>query len=177
MMYFVCLDPQIMDLLLRVQKLKWPIQELKMSSSKAGSAVWSKPNKEENWNIFVFFYTLTLYISFCSAVPDVEVKGERAVYFLLVQGADDVGSGTCRVRLMHSHSQLNGAAAMATLSSLLREKPFSSGILYDKTAVFLCQEYLLKSWTLYLFIFSCTEPLYQGNKLCPIELDWLCRQV
>uniref|UniRef100_A0A3B5MBK9 Uncharacterized protein n=1 Tax=Xiphophorus couchianus TaxID=32473 RepID=A0A3B5MBK9_9TELE len=70
-------------------------------------------------------------------VPDVEVKGERAVYFLLVQGADDVGSGTCRVRLMHSHSQLNGAAAMATLSSLLREKPFSSGILYDKTAVFL----------------------------------------
>ncbi|XP_054898019.1 mdm2-binding protein [Poeciliopsis prolifica] len=60
-------------------------------------------------------------------VPDVEVKGESAVYFLLVQGADDVGSGTCTVRLMHSHNQLNGAAAMATLSSLLREKPFSSG--------------------------------------------------
>ncbi|XP_014909041.1 mdm2-binding protein isoform X1 [Poecilia latipinna] len=60
-------------------------------------------------------------------VPDVEVKGESAVYFLLVQGADDVGSGTCRVRLIHSHSQLNGAAAMATLSSLLREKPISSG--------------------------------------------------
>uniref|UniRef100_A0A3P9NYT5 MDM2 binding protein n=1 Tax=Poecilia reticulata TaxID=8081 RepID=A0A3P9NYT5_POERE len=96
-------------------------------------------------------------------VPDVEVKGESAVYFLLVQGADDVGSGTCRVRLMHSHSQLNGAAAMATLSSLLREKPFSSGILYDKTAVFLCQEILT-----FVFIFiSCTEPLCPGNKLCP----------
>ncbi|KAM4735317.1 mdm2-binding protein isoform 2-T2 [Anableps anableps] len=60
-------------------------------------------------------------------VPDVEVKGECAVYFLLVQGTDDVGCGICRVRMMHSHSQLNGAAAMATISSLLREKPLSSG--------------------------------------------------
>ncbi|XP_047217330.1 mdm2-binding protein [Girardinichthys multiradiatus] len=60
-------------------------------------------------------------------VPDVEVKGESAVYFLLVQGTDDVGSRTCRVRMMHSYSQLNGAAAMATISSLLREKPLSSG--------------------------------------------------
>ncbi|KAM4569034.1 mdm2-binding protein [Fundulus diaphanus] len=60
-------------------------------------------------------------------VPDVEVKGESAVYFLLVQGTDDVGSATCRVRIMHSHSQLNGAAAMATISSLLREKPLSAG--------------------------------------------------
>lgn len=65
------------------------------------------------------------------AVPDVEVKGERDVYFLLVQGSDDVGSGACRVRLMHSYCQLNGAAAMATIFGLLREKPLSSGILCD----------------------------------------------
>ncbi|XP_038153351.1 mdm2-binding protein [Cyprinodon tularosa] len=60
-------------------------------------------------------------------VPDVEVKGESAVYFLLVQGTDDAGSATCRVRMMHSHSQLNGAAAMATISSWFREKHLLSG--------------------------------------------------
>ncbi|XP_042346200.1 mdm2-binding protein [Plectropomus leopardus] len=59
-------------------------------------------------------------------VPDVEVKGESAHYLLLVQGSDDVGCGVCRVRMLHSDTQINGAAAMATISGLLREKPLSS---------------------------------------------------
>lgn len=63
-------------------------------------------------------------------MPDVEVKGESAHYFLLVQGSEDVGYGACRVRMLHSDNQINGAAAMATVSGLLREKsPSSSGIL------------------------------------------------
>ncbi|KAM9353128.1 mdm2-binding protein [Symphorus nematophorus] len=61
-------------------------------------------------------------------VPDVEVKGESAHYFLLVQGSEDVGNGACRVRMLHSDNQINGAAAMAIISGLLREKsPSSSG--------------------------------------------------
>ncbi|XP_035494524.2 mdm2-binding protein [Scophthalmus maximus] len=59
-------------------------------------------------------------------VPDVEVKGEIAHYFLLVQGSDDAGRGACRVRMLHSDSQINGAAAMATISGLLRETCLSS---------------------------------------------------
>ncbi|XP_049903711.1 mdm2-binding protein isoform X2 [Epinephelus moara] len=59
-------------------------------------------------------------------VPDVELKGESAHYLLLVQGSDDVGCGGCRVRMLHSGSQINGAAAMATVSGLLREKSLSS---------------------------------------------------
>ncbi|XP_061574272.1 mdm2-binding protein isoform X2 [Cololabis saira] len=64
----------------------------------------------------------------CLLVPDVEVKGESAVYLLLVQGSDDDESGACRVQMIHSTSQINGAAAMATISSLLRAKPLSSGV-------------------------------------------------
>uniref|UniRef100_A0A3Q0S0Z3 MDM2 binding protein n=1 Tax=Amphilophus citrinellus TaxID=61819 RepID=A0A3Q0S0Z3_AMPCI len=59
-------------------------------------------------------------------VPDVEVKGESAAYFLLVQGSDNVECEACRIRMLHSDSQFNGAAAMATVSALLREKPPSS---------------------------------------------------
>uniref|UniRef100_A0A3Q3GFX6 MDM2 binding protein n=1 Tax=Labrus bergylta TaxID=56723 RepID=A0A3Q3GFX6_9LABR len=58
-------------------------------------------------------------------VPDVEVKGESAHYFLLVQGSDDIASGACRVTMLHSDIQINGAAAMATVSGLLREKSLS----------------------------------------------------
>ncbi|CAN9514008.1 unnamed protein product [Ophioblennius macclurei] len=54
-------------------------------------------------------------------VPDVEVKGESSLYFLLVQGSDDAGSAACQVRMLHSETQINGAAAMATVSGLLRE--------------------------------------------------------
>ncbi|XP_042280575.1 mdm2-binding protein [Thunnus maccoyii] len=57
-------------------------------------------------------------------VPDVEVKGESAHYFLLVQGSDDARA--CRVRMLHSDSQINGAAAMATVSGLLGEKSLLS---------------------------------------------------
>lgn len=64
-------------------------------------------------------------------MPDVEVKGESAQYFLLVQGSEDAGSEACRVRLLHSDGQINGAAAMATVSDLLRVKSSSpSGILF-----------------------------------------------
>lgn len=67
-------------------------------------------------------------------VPDVEVKGESAAYFLLVQCSDNAEREACRVRMLHSDSQINGAAAMATVSALLREKPLSSsGILCGKT--------------------------------------------
>ncbi|XP_039868991.1 mdm2-binding protein [Simochromis diagramma] len=59
-------------------------------------------------------------------VPDVEVKGESAAYFLLVQGSDNAEREACRVRMLHSDSQINGAAAMATVSALLREKLLSS---------------------------------------------------
>lgn len=59
-------------------------------------------------------------------MPDVEVKGESAAYFLLVQGSDSVEHEACRIRILHSDSQFNGAAAMATVSALLREKPPSS---------------------------------------------------
>lgn len=62
-------------------------------------------------------------------MPDVEVKGESAHYFLLVQGSDDVQA--LQVRMLYSDSQINGAAAMATVSGLLREKSrSSSGILF-----------------------------------------------
>ncbi|XP_029360608.1 mdm2-binding protein [Echeneis naucrates] len=64
-------------------------------------------------------------------VPYVEVKGESAHYFLLVQGSDDVGIEACRVRMLHSYSQINGAAAMATVTRLLREKSSSSGAIGD----------------------------------------------
>ncbi|XP_041648354.1 mdm2-binding protein isoform X2 [Cheilinus undulatus] len=58
-------------------------------------------------------------------VPDVEVKGESAHYFLLVQGSDDIRSGACKVTMLFSDIQANGAAAMATISGLLKEKSLS----------------------------------------------------
>lgn len=98
-------------------------------------------------------------------MPDVEVKGESAVYFLLVQGTDDVGSSTCRVRMMHSHGELNGAAAMATISSLLREKHLSSGILLFLSRK--CTEML----TFSAFFISRSAPLFrhsQGTNCVPL---------
>uniref|UniRef100_A0A6Q2YY81 MDM2 binding protein n=1 Tax=Esox lucius TaxID=8010 RepID=A0A6Q2YY81_ESOLU len=56
-------------------------------------------------------------------VPDVEVKGESGHYFLLVQGS---GGEDCKARMIHSASQINGAAAMATVNGLLKEKALSS---------------------------------------------------
>ncbi|CAL8248448.1 unnamed protein product [Lota lota] len=58
-------------------------------------------------------------------VPEVEVKGECAHYFLLVQGSEE-GGETCRARMLHSANQINGAAALATVNGLLREKSLLS---------------------------------------------------
>ncbi|XP_072536769.1 mdm2-binding protein [Salminus brasiliensis] len=59
------------------------------------------------------------------SAPEVEVKGEKGHYLLLVQGAE---SGGCRARLIHSANQINGAVGLATVNSLIREKlPSSSG--------------------------------------------------
>lgn len=63
-------------------------------------------------------------------MPDVEVKGESAHHFLLVQGWEDAGRATCRVRFLNSDNQINGAAAMATISGLLR-RTSSSGTLFN----------------------------------------------
>ncbi|KAJ8291052.1 hypothetical protein GJAV_G00020840 [Gymnothorax javanicus] len=52
-------------------------------------------------------------------VPDVEVKGERGHYFLLVRGAE---TGGCTARMIHSANQVNGAVALATANGLLRGK-------------------------------------------------------
>lgn len=75
--------------------------------------------EKSKFNKHSFFYLPDI-------VPDVEVKGERAHYFLLVQGWEDAGRVTCRVRFLNSVSQINGAAAMATISGLLR-RTSSSG--------------------------------------------------
>lgn len=61
-------------------------------------------------------------------MPDVEVKGESAQHFLLVQGWEDAGRVTCRVRFLNSASQVNGAAAMATVSGLLRRTSLSGTV-------------------------------------------------
>ncbi|KAM8826207.1 mdm2-binding protein [Synchiropus picturatus] len=60
-------------------------------------------------------------------VPEVEVKGENLRYLLLVQGLDSVGDGElCQARMLYSDSQVNGAAAMATVSGMLAEKTMSA---------------------------------------------------
>ncbi|CAL1610786.1 unnamed protein product [Knipowitschia caucasica] len=53
------------------------------------------------------------------SAPEPEVKGECAQYVLLVQGSDS--SGVCDVQMLNSDQQLNGSAAMATMTALLRE--------------------------------------------------------
>ncbi|TRZ01734.1 hypothetical protein DNTS_032284 [Danionella cerebrum] len=56
-------------------------------------------------------------------VPDVEVKGERGCYLFLIQGAE---SGSCTARMINTANQINGAAALATLNGVLRQKVTSS---------------------------------------------------
>ncbi|XP_076826912.1 mdm2-binding protein isoform X2 [Brachyhypopomus gauderio] len=68
------------------------------------------------------------------SAPEVELKGEKGHYLLLVQGAE---TGGLHARLIHSASQINGAAALEILNSLIltREKvPSSSG---SRTAAWL----------------------------------------
>ncbi|XP_054638448.1 mdm2-binding protein isoform X2 [Dunckerocampus dactyliophorus] len=59
-------------------------------------------------------------------IPDVDVKGESAHYFLLVQGSDNIRDGVCTVKVLHSDTQINGAAAMATVSGMLGQKLLTS---------------------------------------------------
>ncbi|XP_026855039.2 mdm2-binding protein isoform X2 [Electrophorus electricus] len=74
------------------------------------------------WRIFVATRPKGL------SAPEVEVKGEKGYYLLLVQGAE---TGGLKARLLHSANQINGAAALAVVNSLIliRGKvPSSSGI-------------------------------------------------
>ncbi|KAF3839989.1 hypothetical protein F7725_018706 [Dissostichus mawsoni] len=71
-------------------------------------------------------------------VPDVELRGESAHYLLLVQGSDNAGSGGCSARMVHSDGQINGAAAMATVSGFLREKSSSAGAVESILSTFPC---------------------------------------
>uniref|UniRef100_A0A8C9VZ74 MDM2 binding protein n=1 Tax=Scleropages formosus TaxID=113540 RepID=A0A8C9VZ74_SCLFO len=57
------------------------------------------------------------------SVPEADVKGETAQYLWLVQGND---SGSCTAWMIHSASQINGAAAMASINGLLKEKALAS---------------------------------------------------
>ncbi|KAK1895213.1 Mdm2-binding protein [Dissostichus eleginoides] len=71
-------------------------------------------------------------------VPDVELRGESAHYLLLVQGSDNAGLGGCSARMVHSDGQINGAAAMATVSGFLREKSSSAGAVESILSTFPC---------------------------------------
>uniref|UniRef100_A0A4W4FS51 MDM2 binding protein n=1 Tax=Electrophorus electricus TaxID=8005 RepID=A0A4W4FS51_ELEEL len=64
------------------------------------------------WRIFVATRPKGL------SAPEVEVKGEKGYYLLLVQGAE---TGGLKARLLHSANQINGAAMLNSinLSSLL----------------------------------------------------------
>ncbi|MGH0138177.1 UNVERIFIED_CONTAM: hypothetical protein FKN15_065719 [Acipenser sinensis] len=54
-----------------------------------------------------------------SPAPDIAMKGENCNYFLLVQGKEN---GGCKARLIHSATQINGAAALVTVNGLLNSK-------------------------------------------------------
>ncbi|KAK1172652.1 mdm2-binding protein-like isoform X2 [Acipenser oxyrinchus oxyrinchus] len=54
------------------------------------------------------------------SAPDIAMKGENCNYFLLVQGKEN---GGCKARLIHSATQINGAAALVTVNGLLNSKP------------------------------------------------------
>ncbi|XP_053322787.1 mdm2-binding protein [Spea bombifrons] len=53
-------------------------------------------------------------------VPGMELKGEHCSYFFLVQGKDN---GLCTLTMLHSASQINGAASLALLLHRLKSKP------------------------------------------------------
>lgn len=98
-------------------------------------------------------------------MPDVEVKGENAHYFLLVQGSQDAAGGACRVRLLHADGQINGAATMATVSNLLRVKAPASGTL------FCSQQGAHVIYLLYLLVCVCVfARQYSGAALAQAEI-------
>ncbi|NXV78334.1 MTBP protein, partial [Atlantisia rogersi] len=53
------------------------------------------------------------------AVPEIELKGESCRYYFLLQGN---GSGGCKATLIHSASQINGMAALASVYGKLKSK-------------------------------------------------------
>ncbi|KAM6171527.1 mdm2-binding protein [Erethizon dorsatum] len=53
------------------------------------------------------------------SVPAVDVKGERASYYLLVRGG---ASGRCRATLLHSAGQINGAFALSLIHGKMKAK-------------------------------------------------------
>ncbi|XP_078542959.1 mdm2-binding protein [Lissotriton helveticus] len=52
-------------------------------------------------------------------VPDVDLKGETCSYYFLVQRDD---GGGCKAVLVHSASQINGAAALSIVNGRIKEK-------------------------------------------------------
>ncbi|KAF1462853.1 Mdm2-binding protein, partial [Pygoscelis antarcticus] len=52
-------------------------------------------------------------------VPEIELKGESCRYYFLLQGN---GSGGCKATLIHSASQINGAAYLAAVNGKLKTK-------------------------------------------------------
>ncbi|XP_043922848.1 mdm2-binding protein isoform X2 [Protopterus annectens] len=52
-------------------------------------------------------------------VPDVDIKGQNAGYYLLIQGS---GRGGCKATLINSANQINGAAALAVVNGQLKDK-------------------------------------------------------
>lgn len=55
---------------------------------------------------------------FC-LVPDVEVKGERSSYYLLLQGN---GNRKCKATLIHSANQINGSFALNLIHGKMKSK-------------------------------------------------------
>ncbi|XP_056378661.1 mdm2-binding protein isoform X2 [Hyla sarda] len=52
--------------------------------------------------------------------PGMELKGEYCTYYFLIQGKDNE---VCRATMLHSASQINGAASLVLLHRRLRDKP------------------------------------------------------
>lgn len=55
-----------------------------------------------------------------SVAPGIELKGEYCTYYFLIQGKDN---GVCKATMLHSASQINGAASLVLLHRRLRDKP------------------------------------------------------
>ncbi|KAI4810638.1 hypothetical protein KUCAC02_013576 [Chaenocephalus aceratus] len=80
-------------------------------------------------------------------VPDVELRGESAHYSCWCRAPTNAGSGGCSARMVHSDGQINGAAAMATVSGFLREKSSSGeGLLKRERKVTQVQTLVLKEY-------------------------------
>ncbi|NWH82423.1 MTBP protein, partial [Piaya cayana] len=56
-------------------------------------------------------------------VPEIELKGESCRYYFLLQGN---GSGGCKATLIHSASQINGTAALASVNGKLKAEETES---------------------------------------------------